>query len=51
MGLIIPLEVFQEEYENSRAITKETTNKVMHNEIQVQDNKFNKIIKKVTSQI
>ena len=38
MGLIIPLEICQE-YENSRVITKETTNKVMRNEIQFQDNR------------
>ena len=39
MGLIIPSEICQEEYENSLAITKETTNKVMCNEIQFQDNR------------
>ena len=34
MGLIVPSEICQEEYENSQAITRETTNKVMRNEIQ-----------------
>ena len=38
MALIIPSKICQEEYENSRAITRETTNKVMRNEIQFQDN-------------
>ena len=40
MVLIIPSEVCQEEYENSRAITKETTNKVIRNEIQSQDDRI-----------
>ena len=31
--------IFQEEYENYREITKETTHKVMCNEIQFQDNR------------
>ena len=39
MGLIIPSKFCQEEYENSWAITKETTNKVMRNEIQFLDNR------------
>ena len=39
MGLIIPSEICQEEYENSQEITKETTNKVMRNEIQFQGNR------------
>ena len=39
MGLIIPSEIFQEEYENYREITNETTHKVMCNEIQFQDNR------------
>ena len=39
MGLIIPSEICQKEYENSREITKETTNKVMRNEIQFQENR------------
>ena len=38
MALIIPSKICREEYENSRAITKETTEKVMRNEIQCQDN-------------
>ena len=37
IGLIIPYEIFQKEYKNFREITKETTNKVMRNEIQFQD--------------
>ena len=40
MGLIIPSEICQEEYKNSREITKGTTNKVMHNKIQFQDNRL-----------
>ena len=36
MALIIPSKICQEEHENSRAITTETTNKVMRNEIQFQ---------------
>ena len=40
MGLIIPSEICQEKYENSRAITKETTNKVIRNEIQFQDDRI-----------
>ena len=39
MGLIIPSEICQEEYENSQAITKKSTNKVMRNKIQFQDNR------------
>ena len=39
MGLIISPEICKEEYENSRAISKETTNKVMYNKIQFQDNR------------
>ena len=39
MGLIIPSEIRQEECENSQAVTKETTNKVMRNEIQFLDNR------------
>ena len=38
IGLIIPSETYQEEYENSWEIIKETTNKVMRNEIHFQDN-------------
>ena len=38
MGLIIPSEICQEEYENSQEITKEITNKVMRNKNQFQDN-------------
>ena len=38
MALIIPSKICQE-YENSRAITRETTNKVMRNEIQFQGNR------------
>ena len=38
MGLIIPSEICEEEYKNYRAKTKETTNKVMRNGIQFQDN-------------
>ena len=38
MGLIIPSEIYQEEYENYREITKESTNKVIRNEIEFQDN-------------
>ena len=34
MGLIIPSEICQEEYKNSQATTRETTNKIMRNEIQ-----------------
>ena len=40
MGLIIPSEICQEEYKNSREITKESTNKVIRNEIQFQDNRL-----------
>ena len=40
MGLIIPLKICQEEYENFQEITKETTNKVIRNEIQFQDNRI-----------
>ena len=40
MGLIIPSEICQEEYENSRETTKGTTNKVMHNKIQFQNNRL-----------
>ena len=40
MGLIIPSEICQEEYENSQKITKESTNKVIRNEIQFQDNRL-----------
>ena len=39
MELIIPSEICQEEYENSREITKESTNKIILNEIQSQDNR------------
>ena len=39
MGLIIPLEICEEEYENYRKITKESTSKVIRNEIQFQDNR------------
>ena len=51
MGLIIPSEIQQEEYENSRGITKETSNKVIRNKIQFEDNcvssaKINNNIKK-----
>ena len=38
MGLTIPSEIQQEEYENSRGITKETSNKVIRNKIQFEDN-------------
>ena len=38
MALIIQSKICREECENSRAITKETTEKVMRNEIQCQDN-------------
>ena len=38
MGLSIPSEIQQEEYENSRGITKETSNKVIRNKIQFEDN-------------
>ena len=37
MGLIVPPEICPKEYENFQEITKETTNKVMRNEIQFQD--------------
>ena len=40
MGLIIPSEISQEEYENSQKITKASTNKVLHNKIQFQDNRL-----------
>ena len=51
MGLSIPSEIQQEEYENSRGITKETSNKVIRNKIQFEDNcvssaKINNNIKK-----
>ena len=39
MRLMIPSEICQEKYENSREITKKTTNKVIRNEIQFQDNR------------
>ena len=39
MGLIIPSEICEEEYENSRKITKESASKVILNEIQFQDNR------------
>ena len=39
IALIIPSKICQEEYENSRAITREATYKVMRNEIQFQDNR------------
>ena len=39
MRLIIPSEICQKEHENSREITKESTNKVIRNEIQFQDNR------------
>ena len=38
MGLIIPSEICQEEYEDSQEITKEITSKVMRNKNQFQDN-------------
>ena len=38
MELIFPSELCQEEHENSREITKESSNKVIRNEIQFQDN-------------
>ena len=44
MGLIIPSEICQEEYENSQKITKESTNKVIRNEIQFQDNRLSTAI-------
>ena len=37
MGLIIPSEICKEEYENSQKITKESANKVIRNEIQLQN--------------
>ena len=37
--LIIPSEIRPEEYENSREITKESTNKVKCNKTQFQDNR------------
>ena len=40
MELIIPSDICQEEYENSPEITKESTNKVILNEIQFQDNRI-----------
>ena len=46
MGLIIPSEIFQEEYENSQAITKKATNRVMRNKIQFQDNRVSTARKK-----
>ena len=39
MGLIISSKICQEEYENYREITKEPSNKVIHNEIKFQDNR------------
>ena len=39
MRLIIPSEIYQEEYKNSRTIAKETTNKIMCNEIHFEDNR------------
>ena len=44
MGLIIPSEIFQEEYENSQKIAKESTNKVTRNKIQFQDNRLSTAI-------
>ena len=38
MGLIIPSEICQREFEDSREITNEKINKAMLNEIQFQDN-------------
>ena len=40
MGIIIPSEICQEEYENSEKITKQSTNKVIRNEIQFPDNRL-----------
>ena len=39
MGLIIPSKICQEEYKNSREITKESTNEVICNEHQFQENR------------
>ena len=40
LELIIPSEIYQEEHENSREITKESTSKVtIRSEIQFQDNR------------
>ena len=44
MGLIIPSEICQEEYENSQKITKESTNKVIRNEIQFQNKRLSTAI-------
>ena len=44
MGLIIPSEICQEEYENFQKITKESTNKVIRNEIQSHDNRLSTAI-------
>ena len=44
MGLIIPSEICQEEYENSQKITKESTNKVIRNDIRFQDNRLSTAI-------
>ena len=38
MGLIFPSKISQEEYEYSQNTTKESTNRVIRNEIQFQDN-------------
>ena len=38
--LIIPWEIGQEEYENSSEIIKESTKKVILNEVQLQDNRI-----------
>ena len=38
IGLIVPSEICQGKFEDSREITKGTTNKAMLNEIQFQDN-------------
>ena len=46
MGLFIPLEICWEGYKNSQENTKETTNKVMHKEIQFQDNHASTIKRK-----
>ena len=40
MGLIIPSAICQEEYENSQKIAKESTNKVIHNEIRFEVNGY-----------
>ena len=50
MGLIIPSEIRQKEFENSPKVTKETTNKVIRNEIKFQNNRVSTAkIKKITS--